>query len=76
VGRRSRPKNRISHLLFVFSLAERKNEQHRKIHRRSFVPYLGAIVALTPPVLLAYAQDGPVLALTIIVLAVIITSLT
>jgi len=42
----------------------------------SFVPYLGAVVALIPPVLLAYAQGGPVLTLTIIVLAIIINSLS
>ena len=42
----------------------------------SFIPYIGAVVAMTPPVLLAYAQGGAGLALIIIVLALVINSLT
>jgi AI-2 transport protein TqsA len=38
----------------------------------SFVPYIGAVIALIPPIILAYAQGGPVLAATIIVLAMLI----
>ena len=42
----------------------------------SFVPYIGAVIALVPPVLLAYAQGGLSLALIIIVLALVINSLS
>ena len=42
----------------------------------SFVPYIGAVIALTPPVLLAYAQGGSGLALIIILLALVINSLS
>ena len=42
----------------------------------SFVPYIGAVIALTPPVLLAYAQGGSGLALIIIVLAFVINALS
>ena len=42
----------------------------------SFIPYIGAVIALIPPILLAYAQGGPVLAATIIVLAMVINGLS
>jgi AI-2 transport protein TqsA len=42
----------------------------------SFVPYIGAVIALIPPIILAYAQGGPVLAATIIVLAMVINGLS
>ena len=42
----------------------------------SFVPYIGAFVAGIPPVLLAYAQGGLTLAITVIVLMVVINSIT
>jgi predicted PurR-regulated permease PerM len=42
----------------------------------SFVPYIGAVVALISPVLLAYAEGGPILALVIIVLALVINALS
>ncbi len=42
----------------------------------SFVPYIGALFAMIPPVLLAYAQGGLGLALVIILLSVLINSLT
>ena len=38
----------------------------------SFIPYIGAVIALIPPVILAFAQGGPALAATIIVLAMVI----
>jgi AI-2 transport protein TqsA len=41
----------------------------------SFVPYIGAFFAMIPPVVLAYAQGGLVLALVVILLAVVINSL-
>jgi predicted PurR-regulated permease PerM len=42
----------------------------------SFIPYIGALFATVPPVLLAYAQGGPGLALLIILLSVVINTLT
>ncbi len=42
----------------------------------SFVPYIGAIIAMIPPIILAYAQGGPVLAATITVLAMVINGAT
>jgi AI-2 transport protein TqsA len=41
----------------------------------SFIPYIGAIVAMIPPVILAYAQGGLALAVTVGVLALVINSL-
>jgi AI-2 transport protein TqsA len=41
----------------------------------SFVPYIGAIISMIPPAILAYAQGGLGLAIVVIVLAVIINSL-
>ena len=38
----------------------------------SFVPYIGAVIALIPPILLAYAQGGLTLAAIVIVLAMVI----
>ena len=38
----------------------------------SFVPYIGAIIAMIPPTLLAYAEGGLALAATVIVLAMLI----
>jgi AI-2 transport protein TqsA len=40
----------------------------------SFIPYIGSVLAMIPPVLLAYAQGGLGLALIIILLAVIINA--
>ncbi len=42
----------------------------------SFVPYIGAFVAGIPPVLLAYAQGGLALAVTVGVLMVVINTVT
>ncbi len=42
----------------------------------SFIPYIGAFIAGIPPVLLAFAQGGVELALTVVVLMVVINSLT
>jgi AI-2 transport protein TqsA len=42
----------------------------------SFVPYIGAVFAMIPPVLLAYAQGGLGLAILIIVLAVVINGVS
>jgi AI-2 transport protein TqsA len=42
----------------------------------SFIPYIGSFVAMIPPILLAFAQSGLGIAITIILLAVIINSLT
>jgi AI-2 transport protein TqsA len=41
----------------------------------SFVPYIGAAVAMTPPVIIAYAQGGLGFAVIIIILAVVINAL-
>ena len=38
----------------------------------SFVPYIGMVVALTPPVLLAYAESGLGMAVLVIILAAVI----
>jgi len=40
----------------------------------SFIPYIGSVISMIPPVLLAYAQGGLGLALLIIILAVIINA--
>jgi predicted PurR-regulated permease PerM len=40
----------------------------------SFIPYIGSVISMIPPVLLAYAQGGLGLALVIILLAVIINA--
>jgi len=42
----------------------------------SFVPYIGAVVAMIPPIILAYAQGGPSLAVIITVLAMIINAMS
>jgi AI-2 transport protein TqsA len=42
----------------------------------SFVPYIGAFIAMIPPVLLAYAQSGLGLAAVVIVLSVVINGIT
>ena len=42
----------------------------------SFIPYIGAFVAGIPPVLLAFAQGGLGLALTVVVLMIVINSVT
>lgn len=42
----------------------------------SFVPYIGAVIAMIPPIILAYAQGGAVLAATITVLAMVINGLS
>jgi AI-2 transport protein TqsA len=42
----------------------------------SFIPYIGAFVAGIPPVLLAFAQGGLALALTVVLLMVVINSVT
>ena len=42
----------------------------------SFVPYIGALFATIPPVLLAYAQSGLGLALLVIVLSAVINTIT
>jgi len=42
----------------------------------SFIPYIGAFIAGIPPVLLAYAEGGLGLAITVVLLMVVINSLT
>jgi predicted PurR-regulated permease PerM len=42
----------------------------------SFVPYIGAVIAMIPPIMLAYAMGGPTLAAIIIVLAMVINALS
>ncbi len=42
----------------------------------SFIPYIGAFFATVPPAILAYAQGGMGLMLTVILLSVIINSIT
>jgi len=42
----------------------------------SFIPYIGAIVSMVPPILLAYAQSGLGLAVVIGLLAVIINAIS
>ncbi len=41
----------------------------------SFIPYIGSFIAGIPPILLAYAQGGLGLAITVVVLMVVINSL-
>ncbi len=42
----------------------------------SFIPYIGSFIAGIPPILLAYAQGGLGLAITVVVLMMVINSLT
>ncbi len=42
----------------------------------SFIPYIGSFIAGIPPILLAYAQGGLGLAITVVVLMMVIDGLT
>jgi AI-2 transport protein TqsA len=42
----------------------------------SYLPYIGAVISMIPPVLLAYAESGLPLAIFIIIMAIIINSIT